>query len=224
MIFISKNLFLHFNMMKKILLILFLFLAGCGTKKDTGISSNSSNKISPEQGVYSVVIDETELLWIGKELSTKIHTGTLNLSNGLIQVDNDKTITGNVTINMSTINVTDLQGRAKEMLEGHLRSADFFEVENFSEATLSFKSKSFNKLKNQINFEGELIIKDISNPIIFNATLLESSPYLKAKAILSFDRSKYDVRFRSGSFFENLGDKLILDDIDVNITLVTRKQ
>ena len=224
MIFISKNLFLHFNRMKKILLILFLFLAGCGTKKDTEISSNSSNIISPEQGLYSVVIDETELLWIGKELSTKIHTGTLNLSNGLIQVDNDKTITGNVTINMSTINVTDLQGRAKEMLEGHLRSADFFEVENFPEATLSFKSKSFNKLKNQINFEGELIIKDISNPIIFNATLLESSPYLKAKAILSFDRSKYDVRFRSGSFFENLGDKLILDDIDVNITLVTRKQ
>jgi len=223
-IFISKNLFLHFNRMKKILLILFLFLAGCGTKKDTEISSNSSNIISPEQGLYSVVIDETELLWIGKELSTKIHTGTLNLSNGLIQVDNDKTITGNVTINMSTINVTDLQGRAKEMLEGHLRSADFFEVENFPEATLSFKSKSFNKLKNQINFEGELIIKDISNPIIFNATLLESSPYLKAKAILSFDRSKYDVRFRSGSFFENLGDKLILDDIDVNITLVTRKQ
>ena len=125
---------------------------------------------------------------------------------------------------MSTINVTDLQGRAKEMLEGHLRSADFFEVENFSEATLSFKSKSFNKLKNQINFEGELTIKNISNPILFNATLLESSPYLKAKAILSFDRSKYDVRFRSGSFFENLGDKLILDDIDVNITLVTKKQ
>jgi len=211
-------------MMKKILLILFLFLAGCGTKKDTEISSNFSNKISPEQGVYSVIIDETELSWIGKELSTKIHTGTLNLSKGLIQVDNDKTITGNVTINMSTINVTDLQGRAKEMLEGHLRSADFFEVENFPEATISFKSKSFNKLKNQINFEGELTIKNISNPILFNATLLESSPYLKAKAMLSFDRSKYNVRFRSGSFFENLGDKLILDDIAVNITLVTKKQ
>ena len=211
-------------MMKKILFILLLFLVGCGAKKDTEISSNSLNKISPEQGVYSVVIDETELSWIGKELSTKIHTGTLNLSNGIIQVDKDKTITGNVTINMSTINVTDLQGRAKEMLEGHLRSADFFEVKNFPDATLSFKSKSFNKLKNQINFEGELTIKDISNPILFNATLLESSPYLKAKAILSFDRSKYNVRFRSGSFFENLGDKLILDDIDVNITLVTKKE
>ena len=69
-----------------------------------------------------------------------------------------------------------------------------------------------------------MTIKDITNPISFNATLIESSPYLKANAILSFDRSKYDVRFRSGSFFENLGDKLILDDIDVNIKLVTEKQ
>ncbi len=224
MIFISKNLFLHFNMMKKILFILFLFFVGCGTKKDTEISDNSSNKISPEQGVYSVIIDETELSWIGKELSTKIHTGTLNLRGGTIQVVNDNNINGSVTINMSSINVTDLQGRAKEMLEGHLRSSDFFDVELYPKATLSFKSKSFNKLNNKISFEGQLTIKDITNPIIFDATLLETTPYLKAKAILSFDRSKFNVRFRSGSFFENLGDKLIFDDIDVNITLVTKKQ
>ena len=201
-----------------------MFVAGCGTVKDTEKSSNALNQVSFEQGVYSVVIDRTELSWIGKEISTKIHTGTLNLSDGTIQIIDENTINGNITIDMSSINVTDLQGRAKEMLEGHLRSADFFEVENYPNATLNFKSKSYNKLKNLIDFEGQLTIKDISNPIFFSATLIESSPYLKAKSILSFDRSKYNVRFRSGSFFENLGDKLILDDIDVNIVLVTEKK
>ncbi len=201
-----------------------MFVAGCGTVKDTEKSSNALNQVSFEEGVYSVVIDRTELSWIGKEISTKIHTGTLNLSDGTIQIIDENTINGNITIDMSSINVTDLQGRAKEMLEGHLRSADFFEVENYPNATLNFKSKSYNKLKNLIDFEGQLIIKDISNPIFFSATLIESSPYLKAKSILSFDRSKYNVRFRSGSFFENLGDKLILDDIDVNIVLVTEKK
>ena len=220
----DKNLFIHFNMMKNILLIVLLFVVGCGTKKDAEISSTTLEQISPEQGIYSVHIDKSELSWIGKELSTKIHTGSLNISNGIIQVGDDNSISGNIKINMSTINVTDLQGRSKEMLEKHLRSADFFEVENYPEAQINFKSKSFNKLVNQISFEGDLTIKDITNPISFNATLIESSPYLKANAILSFDRSKYDVRFRSGSFFENLGDKLILDDIDVNITLVTEKQ
>ena len=201
-----------------------MFVAGCGTVKDTEKSSNTLNQVSFEEGVYSVVVDRTELSWIGKEISTKIHTGTLNLSDGTIQIIDENTINGNIIIDMSSINVTDLQGRAKEMLEGHLRSADFFEVENYPNATLNFKSKSYNKLKNLIDFEGQLTIKDISNPIFFSATLIESSPYLKAKSILSFDRSKYNVRFRSGSFFENLGDKLILDDIDVNIVLVTEKK
>tara|TARA_B110000014_G_C20097950_1_gene575833 strand:- start:221 stop:889 length:669 start_codon:yes stop_codon:yes gene_type:complete len=220
----DKYLFLHFNMMKNILLIVLLFVVGCGTKKDAEISSTTLEQISPEQGIYSVHIDKSELSWIGKELSTKIHTGSLNISNGIIQVGNDYSISGNIKINMSTINVTDLQGRSKEMLEKHLRSADFFEVENYPEAQINFKSKSFNKLVNQISFEGDLTIKDITNPISFNATLIESSPYLKANAILSFDRSKYNVRFRSGSFFENLGDKLIFDNIDINIKLVTKKQ
>ena len=205
-------------------MIVLLVVVGCGTKKDTEISSTTLEQISPEQGIYSAHIDKSELSWISKELSTKIHTGSLNISNGIIQVSDDNSISGNIKINMSTINVTDLQGRSKEMLEKHLRSADFFEVENYPEAQINFKSKSFNKLVNQISFEGDLTIKDITNPISFNATLIESSPYLKANAILSFDRSKYNVRFRSGSFFENLGDKLIFDNIDINIKLVTKKQ
>ena len=207
----------------KILFSIILFLVGCDSGKKSDNSSPTLNQLTPEAGTYSLLIDDSELSWIGTELSTKTHTGTIDFTDGTIVVDNDNTISGNVKINMSTINVTDLQGRSKEMLERHLRSSDFFEVESFSEAKFSFISKSFDKLSNQISFVGDLTIKDITNPISFNATLLETSPFLKAKAVLSFDRSKYNVRFRSGNFFENLGDKLILDDIDVNIRLVTKK-
>ena len=207
----------------KILFSLILFLVGCDSGEKSDNSNPILNQLTPEAGTYSLLIDDSELSWIGTELSTKTHTGTIDFTDGTIVVDSDNTISGNVKINMSTINVTDLQGRSKEMLERHLRSSDFFEVESYSEAKFSFISKSFDKLSNQISFVGDLTIKDITNPISFNATLLETSPFLKAKAVLSFDRSKYNVRFRSGNFFENLGDKLILDDIDVNIRLVTKK-
>jgi len=207
----------------KILFSIILFLVGCDSGKKSDNSNPPLNQLTPEAGTYSLLIDDSELSWIGTELSTKTHTGTIDFTDGTIVVDSDNTISGNVKINMSTINVTDLQGRSKEMLERHLRSSDFFEVESYSEAKFSFISKSFDKLSNQISFVGDLTIKDITNPISFNATLLETSPFLKAKAVLSFDRSKYNVRFRSGNFFENLGDKLILDDIDVNIRLVTKK-
>ena len=207
----------------KILFSLILFFVGCDSGKKSDNSKPTLNQLTPEAGTYSLLIDDSELSWIGTELSTKTHTGTIDFTDGTIVVDSDNTISGNIKINMSTINVTDLQGRSKEMLERHLRSSDFFEVESYSEAKFSFISKSFDKLSNQISFVGDLTIKDITNPISFNATLLETSPFLKAKAVLSFDRSKYNVRFRSGNFFENLGDKLILDDIDVNIRLVTKK-
>ena len=207
----------------KILFSIILFLVGCDSGKKSDNSNPTLNQLTPEAGTYSLLIDDSELSWIGTELSTKTHTGTIDFTDGTIVVDSDNTISGNVKINMSTINVTDLQGRSKEMLERHLRSSDFFEVESYSEAKFSFISKSFDKLSNQISFVGDLTIKDITNPISFNATLLETSPFLKAKAVLSFDRSKYNVRFRSGNFFENLGDKLILDEIDVNIRLVTKK-
>ena len=207
----------------KILFSLILFFVGCDSGKKSDNSNPILNQLTPETGTYSLLINDSELSWIGTELSTKTHTGTIDFTDGTIVVDSDNTISGNVKINMSTINVTDLQGRSKEMLERHLRSSDFFEVESYSEAKFSFISKSFDKLSNQISFVGDLTIKDITNPISFNATLLETSPFLKAKAVLSFDRSKYNVRFRSGNFFENLGDKLILDDIDVNIRLVTKK-
>ena len=79
----------------------------------------------------------------------------------------------------------------------------------------------YNK-ENKINLDGELTIKDMTHPLSFTADLLHTEPFLKVQAILSFDRSKYDVRFRSGKYFENLGDKLILDDIDIDIILTSQ--
>ena len=63
---------------------------------------------------------------------------------------------------------------------------------------------------------GELTIKGITHPINFSITLNSEN---NATAMLVFDRSKYDVRFRSGSFFDELGDKLILDDIKLEVAL-----
>ena len=60
-----------------------------------------------------------------------------------------------------------------------------------------------------------LTIKNITHPINFTASIIDSQPQLKMEANIVFDRSKYDVRFGSGKFFQNLGDKMILDDINV---------
>lgn len=159
-------------------------------------------------------VENSKIKWIGEELSGKNHYGSLKFKNGSLQLDSGKIISGNFTVDMNTINVEDLQGGSKQRLEGHLRSDDFFSVEKFSEAIFEINSSAVvnEDGANQI-LSGNLTIKGITHP-----AKLEIDNNWAAKLV--FDRSKYDVRFRSGNFFQNLGDKLIYDEIVISANIV----
>ena len=115
---------------------------------------------------------------------------------------------------MTSLNVEDLTGRAKNSLEGHLKSDDFFSVNKFNFAYLKIL-KSNDPVNGVQTINGDLNIKGISHPVTFTMELNGK----KAKSNLIFDRTKYDVKFRSGNFFQNLGDKLIYDDIKLEVNL-----
>ena len=157
-------------------------------------------------------LSKSSIKWIGKEITTSSHYGTLKFSSGEITLKSDE-ISGAVSVNMESISVDDLSGGSKNRLEGHLRSDDFFSVEKHKESKIEVISSKKNGSSYDVN--GTLTIKDISHPIRFTLDMKDKM----AETKLTFDRSKYDVRFRSGSFFENLGDKLILDDIELEVTL-----
>ena len=40
------------------------------------------------------------------------------------------------------------------------------------------------------------------------------------QAEIVIDRSKFDVKYGSGSFFDNLGDNMIYDDFTLDVNLV----
>ena len=161
----------------------------------------------------TVNVDKSFVKWTGKEITTKTHFGKLKISSGSITVD-DNGVSGEVNVNMESLVVEDLQGEWGKKLEGHLKSDDFFSVDKFKESSIKTTS-STKKSDNSYEVQGVLTIKGISHPITFdvdiNGDVINTS--------LTFDRSFYDVRFRSGSCLENLGDKLIVDDIDLEVTL-----
>ena len=161
----------------------------------------------------TVNVDKSFVKWTGKEITTKTHFGKLKISSGSITVD-DNGVSGEVNVNMESLVVEDLQGKWGKKLEGHLKSDDFFSVEKFKESSIKTTS-STKKSDNSYEVQGVLTIKGISHPITFDVDI--NGDVINTN--LTFDRSLYDVRFRSGSFFENLGDKLIVDDIDLEVTL-----
>ena len=120
---------------------------------------------------------------------------------------------------MNSIDVASLEGGRKASLMNHLKSEDFFGVDKFSTASIIFQSNQSKIKNNQLDLNASLTIKKITHPIDFSAEIIEVKPFLKAKASLVFDRSKYDVRYGSGKFFENLGDRLMLDEVNVAVDL-----
>ena len=158
-------------------------------------------------------IENSNLKWTGKKITNSSHYGSLKFKSGEVKFSNGIIESGKFVVDMTTINVEDIEGRGKSRLEGHLKGDDFFSVEDFKEATLVINSSSKNG--DSIKVMGTLTIKDLNSDVEFDMN--KSGEVWTAD--LTFDRSKHNVRFRSGSFFENLGDNLILDDIELNAKL-----
>ena len=211
-------------MLKKFLIpaILLLFIVSCEKSSKKKINTSLPKPtLSLSSGDYVMDNDNSSIKWTGRELSTKSHYGSLQMKNGSLTVNTDGTVNGIIKIDMTTIDCEDLQGRSKASLERHLRSDDFFSVESHPIATLTFKSQGGIGAGNKLAFNGDLEIKGISHPISFESEVKNVDPKVSALVNMTFDRSKYNVRFRSGTFFQNLGDKLIYDDIEISVDIRT---
>ena len=211
-------------MLKKFLIpaILILFIVSCEKSSKKKIDTSLPKPtLSLSSGDYVMDNDNSSIKWTGRELSTKSHYGSLQMKNGSLTVNTDGTVNGIIKIDMTTIDCEDLQGRSKASLERHLRSDDFFSVESHPIATLTFKSEGGIGAGNKLAFNGDLEIKGISHPISFESEVKSVDPKVTALVDMTFDRSKYNVRFRSGTFFQNLGDKLIYDDIEISVDIRT---
>jgi polyisoprenoid-binding protein YceI len=160
-------------------------------------------------------VSKSTVSWIGKKVTGQ-HEGTVNLQDGVLTFKGGKLTGGNFTVDMNSINVTDLKaGQGKEKLEGHLKADDFFGTEKYPTTTLVFK-KIAAKAKGVYTVTADLTIKGKTNPVTFDLATTANSATTKFK----IDRTKYDIRYNSGNFFQNLGDKTIDDDFDVSVSLV----
>lgn len=157
---------------------------------------------------------KSAISWVGKKVTGK-HEGTVSLNEGSLTFKKNAVVAGTFTVNMNSINVTDLKaGEGKEKLEGHLKSDDFFGTDKYPTSKLVFTNVKANGA-NKYSVIGNLTIKDKTNPITFDLVVNGNTATTK----LVIDRSKYDVKYNSTSFFDSLGDKAIYDDFELDVTL-----
>ncbi len=202
--------------MKKLFTFLMLvILASCNTNPNQA-STQQAQGVATADNIYNIETAQSQITWTGREVSTSYHYGTLDFVSGNFEISNGAIVNGEFIVDMTSINNQDMEGDSKARLEGHLKSDDFFSVESYPTAAISINSSELIS-DGKWNVSADLSIKGFTHPVNFEMISSEDG----WSANLVFDRSKYDVRFRSGSFFENLGDKLIYDDIELSINLTT---
>jgi polyisoprenoid-binding protein YceI len=170
---------------------------------------------------FKISNTESQVNWIGKKVTGQ-HNGTINIENGNFTFSNDELSGGNVVIDTTSILILDVTDSAtNQQFAGHLASEDFFSTDKFKTASLDITAVS--KQSSSAYFiEGNLTIKAITHPIGFNLEVEKNENDLKASAKIIVDRTKYDMKFRSGNFFTNLGDTLIYNEFELHVNLTAK--
>lgn len=169
----------------------------------------------------------TKLNWKGSKVTGDQHVGTLDISAGSFSVEGGNLVAGNFTVDMKSIHTTDFEPTDETYgkLVGHLSSPDFFSVDSFPQATFAI-TKVANLAGSDMGthtISGNLTIKGITHQLSFPATVSMTDAGMNAKANITFDRALYNVRYGSGTFFEDLGDKVINDEIELTVDLSASK-
>lgn len=176
-------------------------------------NNNPTEKTTPVAEKKIVDVAASKITWKAYKV-TGSHEGTINLTSGNLDFNGDVLTGGAFVVDMTTINTTDLEGEYKQKLDGHLHSDDFFGTATHKTASLEITGVKATG-KNAYTATGNLTIKNITKEVNFSISVYGN----KATANLKVDRSEFDVRYGSGSFFDNLGDKTIYDEFDLVVDL-----
>lgn len=172
---------------------------------------------------YKVDSKQSTLLWTGKKVTGQ-HSGAISINSGELVAEGALIKQGAFEINVASLtntDITDAEGNAK--LVKHLKSDDFFGVEKYPTASFSIVSVTL-KSAGEYLVKGKLTIKGKTNDIEFPAAVSTDGKTLTAAAKITVDRTKYDIRYGSKTFFDNLGDKYIYDEFELDLKLVAVQQ
>jgi len=174
------------------------------------------------QDHVKVNTEASTVKWTGSKI-TSSHEGDIKISSGKLVLEDGMLVGGEFVIDMTSMVCTDLKpNEGGDKLVKHLKADDFFGVENHPTSTLKITNVSHVSASNYL-ITADLTIKGITHPVDFNADVKINNEAYLATATLVFDRTKYGIEYNSGSFFDNLGDYLILDDITLELFLLSVK-
>ena len=181
------------------------------------ITMSFANPIKSVKNALNVDVSSSAITWKGYK-PTGSHNGTIELQTGTLVMDGENLVGGSFTVDMSSIKDADCSAK----LERHLKSDDFFDVETFTTSTYIITEVELEEGKAIIT--GNMTIKGITKEISFSAEVSEiDDSILVESENFQINRADFNVKYKSKSFFNNLKDKFVNDEFDLQVKLIAKK-
>lgn len=180
---------------------------------------------------YTVSPSETTAIWMSSKplLKDYSHTGSIAVNSGSISVVEGSVTKGTVVFDMNSLAITQNSAGAAQddtALIKHLKSGDFFDVAKYPTATfvMSTTTKRVGEgvAGNDYLVKGILTLKGIAQPIEVPVTMTLVDGNLHIDGSIDVDRTKWGIKYASGQFFKDLGDKLIDDTFNLQFSIVAK--
>jgi polyisoprenoid-binding protein YceI len=179
------------------------------------------------QSKYHIVPNKNLLQWKGADVLGNGHSGTLAIESGYLSANQDDfPVKGEFTIDMNTIHSIDERtGGGIEELDKHLKSEDFFAVDEYPKAFFTITDvRIITPFLNKYNIKGLLSIKRIIKPITFSADITTSGKTARVVGDIVIDRTQWNIVYQSKNFLANLKDTAIADEIKLHLELILQKK
>ncbi len=170
---------------------------------------------------FDVLAPLSNIDWKGRKV-TGAHNGTIAIKEGTLVLNDGNLTGGKFTVDTTSIKILDVTDPATNaQFAGHLASDDFFSSEQYPEALFVITSTE-QSTKNTYIINGNLTIKGVTHPVSFEAELNINGDTLTTTGKMIIDRTLYGMKFRSGNFFKDLGEVLIYNDFELNVSITAR--
>ena len=178
---------------------------------------------------YNVDLKASKLEWEGRKVTGE-HNGLIGIKKATLRLLSNRagtkitSLVGSIVIDMSSIVCSDIGNKTyNRKLVKHLQSKDFFYTEKFPTAKIKLLKLSHRGKTNYL-IGAKVTIRGITKKVKFPVTIVWNGKELTATGNLKLDRTRFNVKYKSGKFFKSLGDKLIYDEFDIPFKIVAKSK
>jgi polyisoprenoid-binding protein YceI len=213
-----------------LLIILAIFISNKNDKKDTTQDLPNKDAVQTTLEIpdskYSILKDKSVIKWTGhkKILTDWIDKGTISIKSGELEIKDGKINTNQLVIDMNSIKADATgAGSGQDKLETHLKSDAFFDVVKYPEANFVIKEVKISEEVSKFNIEGDLTIKGITNAISIPVLFEMIGEEYKISGKVDIDRTLWDIKFGSSKFFQDLGDNVVDDIVNLEFEVYVKE-